>query len=200
MVSLGKNSETEWETMKKKTAKQKANTNAKRGKAQNKHKTLAKELLLIKNETVLVNDDYPLILKTESQKRYYDVLLESCQSMSVLFHNSDKFRVAVVARLMSICDDLLIETADDWICKQQNGNTLIIQEKINPRIILWISLDRRIDSKLKDLGLTPQIRAEILQKVSTLLSNDVIDNKTSQSNDLGPNLDDFLAKHKIKPK
>lgn len=186
--------------MKKKTAKQKTNANGKRGNAQNKQKTLAKELLLIKNETSLVNGEYPHVLKTQSQKLYYDVLIESCQSMSILFHNSDKFRVATVARLMSICDDLLNETDDVWIIKEQNGNTLQVNEKINPRLIVYIQLDKRIDSKLKDLGLTPQIRADILQKVSTLLSDDVIDNKTAQSNDQGPKLDSFIGKHKVKAK
>ncbi len=185
--------------MKKKTAKQKVNTNSKRGKAQNKHKTLANEILLIKNETSLANGDYPHILESEAQKLYYDVLLESCQSMSILFHNSDKFRVATVARLMSICDDLLNDT-DEMIINEINGNTKIVQEKINPRMILYIKLDIRIDGKLKDLGLTPQIRADILQKVSTLLSDDVIDNKTAQSNDQGPKLSDFIGKHKVIPK
>lgn len=186
--------------MKKKTPKQKVNANGDRGKAQVKQKTLAKELLLIENETSLVNGDYPHVLKTESQKMYYDVLLESCQSMSLLFHNSDKFRVATVARLMSICDDLLEETGDNWILKEENGNTFKIQEKINPRLIVYIKLDKSIDNKLKDLGLTPQIRADILQKVSNLLSNDVVDNKTAQSNNEGPDLDSFKGKHKVKAK
>jgi len=67
-------------------------------------------------------------------------------------------------------------------------------------LITYISLDKRIDNKLKDLGLTPQIRADILQKVSTLLSNDVIDEKTAQSNNEGPDLNSFLGKHKVKAK
>lgn len=183
--------------MKKKTAKQKINTNGTRGKAQNKHKTLAKELILIKNETSLMDGEYPHTLTNTESKLYYDALIESCQSMSILFHDCDKFRVATLAKLMVMCDTLLNNSAQ-MIIEEINGNTQKSQKKINPNLIIFIQLDRRIDLKLKDLGLTPQIRADILQKVSTLLSNDVIDNKTAQSNDQGPNLDSFLGKHKLK--
>lgn len=183
--------------MKKKTAKQKTNVNAKRGKAQNKHKTLAKEFILLKNDNEAITITYPDILQTSLEKLYYDTLIQSCQSMTILFHEADKYQVATVACLMVLCRDLLIESKNNIIIEEENGNTLKIVKKVNPSITTFIHLNKLIASTLKDLGLTPQTRADILQKVSTLLSNDVIDNKTAQSNDQGLTLDSFIGKHKV---
>lgn len=183
--------------MNKKTAKQKTNANGKRGKAQNKHKTLAKEFILLKDDNEAITIIYPDVLQTNLEKLYYDILIQSCQSMTILFHEADKYQVAETACLMSSCRDLLIESKNNLIIEEENGNTLKIVKKINPTITLYMQLNKLLIIKLKELGLTLQTRADILQKVSTLLSNDVVDNKTAQSNDQGPTLDSFIGKHKI---
>ena len=128
--------------MKKKTANQKVNTNGKRGKAQNKHKTLAKEFILLKDEIESINIVYPDILETSLEKLYYDTLIQSCQSMTILFHEADKYQVAETACLMASCRDLLIESNKNLIIEEKNGNTLTIVKKINPSITLFIQLNK----------------------------------------------------------
>jgi len=159
---------------KKKSRKQLANTNNKKGQAKRNHKTVDKESLIVEY-------DYPPELITDAARFYYECLMHSCNAMTVLFHDVDKYQVAQIAEQMVIRDTLMREAREKPILNEQNGNTGIWQTKPNPAIKLYMDFDKNIRGQLKDLGLTPIARADIYAKMATLNSNEVIDEKTAEA-------------------
>ena len=161
---------------KKKSREQKANTNNKKGKASLKHKTVVKETI---QEILLV--DYPAELIHEPQRMYYDSLLQSCNIMSQIFHDVDKFMIAQIAEQMVIRDTLMREARERPILNEQNGNTGIWQTKANPAVKMYLDFDKQIAANLTKVGLTVTSRADIINKLSVLKSEDVVDEKTAKA-------------------
>ena len=194
--------------MRKKTALQKENTNGKRGKAQNKHHTLKDEILeMVAPDSVLQSErEYPQSLlrpekklskKMESARRYFDAYIDTFYNMSILYQPQDSIMVANLALFFVEFDEATKEVLiKGTILEEENGNTGLLQTKMNPAVIVQVKLNREIKMLLKDLGQLPSARADILNKVASIQALDVVSNETAKAADQGPQLDRFIGKHK----
>ena len=160
---------------KQKSRKQLASTNNYKGNAKDKHKTVIKET------KIEITGDYPAELIHEPQRMYYDCLLQSCNLMAQIFHDVDKFMIAQIAEQMVIRDTLLREFRERPIINEQNGNTMVWQTKPNPAGKMYLDFDRQIAANLTKVGLTVTARADIINKLSVLKSEDVVDEKTAKA-------------------
>ena len=160
---------------KKKTDKQLANTNNKKGQAKRKLKTVDREPELV------ITGDYPEELIHPQQRKYYDSMILSCNLMSQIFHNVDKYMIVQIAEQMAIRDALMREIRErGTMLKEQNGNTGIWQTKPNPAVKMYLDFDKQIAANQTKVGLTVTSRADIINKLSVLKSEDVVDEKTAK--------------------
>ena len=185
----------------KKTDKQLANVGGKRGAAEIKKKTLAKEFINNIEKCIESSGNYPeLLLKlpleiSKVAKEKYDKLKLDCIKYSVLFKNINEEELAVLSWQMAKRDQFLIESDKNPFMTVENGSQKFIKESLES--VQFDKLDKSIIKKLGEFGLTPKSAADLIHKVNTIPSNEVIDDKTAVAN----KDDDFqsqLGAHKVK--
>lgn len=189
--------------MRKKTEKQRQNTNVKSGKAKNKKKTVSKELLMmLKKPDNKISEDskYPSILITkdpklkadhDTAKYFYDTLFLSSKYLTFFLQEIDKIQLAYIALNLVVYDKLMKISMAEIMIEETNGNTGEKVQRVNPATLEANKLERIILAQMDRMGLTPMSRVDLMNKMSGLDSDDLVDNKTLESNEQGTSLQGF---------
>ena len=148
----------------KKTPQQRANTGSKSGKAKNKHKTVAQELILSDN-----ND----ISKVPQEKQlFYDMLVESCEKTDILSQKTDAMQLEMIVTYWFKwrgAEDML--DAEGLIIYEANGNTGEMTRKPHPAHKISNDAFNRLMKLLNETGLTRNALARIAEKASQIKQN-----------------------------